>query len=333
MIILGAGMAGLLAANILRNHLPLVIERKDHLPDNHHALLRFRTDAVSQATGIPFKKVMVNKAIVLPTGQVTTTSDLKYSNMYALKVTGSVASRSIMSLAPAERFIAPHNFVERMANSARVELGRSASADIFASEPRKPIISTIPMPAMMDLLGWDLPRPDFLARAIVVLSAEIVAPSCDVYQTLYYPGANTPVYRISITGRQLIVEAMADLVKEQMLRVGVVEESDRADSMSSWANAIIQSAMVDLGISNSDYDYEIKKISTQPLGKIHTNDRAGCRTFIHRASEDHHIYSLGRFATWRQILMDDLVKDVRFVEEFITQRDLYSARAHTIKGV
>lgn len=38
------------------------------------------------------------------------------------------------------------------------------------------------------------------------------------------------------------------------------------------------------------------------------------------------IYSLGRFATWRQILMDDVVKDVKVIEQLIEQRDNYSRR-------
>jgi hypothetical protein len=63
MIIYGAGLAGLLAGNMLRGRLPVVKEGQSSLPNNHSALLRFRTDKVGTACAIKFKKVKVNKAI------------------------------------------------------------------------------------------------------------------------------------------------------------------------------------------------------------------------------------------------------------------------------
>ena len=57
MIIYGAGMGGLLTANMLRRYNPTIKEAQPSLPNNHDALLRFRSDKVAIATGIPFKKV------------------------------------------------------------------------------------------------------------------------------------------------------------------------------------------------------------------------------------------------------------------------------------
>ena len=61
--IYGAGLAGLLAANMLRGMSPTVFEAQGSLPNNHGALLRFRSDKAGTACGIPFKKVHVTKAI------------------------------------------------------------------------------------------------------------------------------------------------------------------------------------------------------------------------------------------------------------------------------
>jgi Flp pilus assembly protein CpaB len=116
MRIYGAGLAGLLAANMLRRYKPEVHEAQPSLPNNHEALLRFRSDAVARATGIPFRKVLVHKAI-LYRGQLITTPNLRLSNMYSQKVTGEVTNRSILSLDSAERFIAPPNLIELLANS------------------------------------------------------------------------------------------------------------------------------------------------------------------------------------------------------------------------
>ena len=63
MKIIGAGMSGLLAGQFFRSNKPLVIEKQDSLPNNHKALLRFRTEAVSELSGIRFKSVNVQKMI------------------------------------------------------------------------------------------------------------------------------------------------------------------------------------------------------------------------------------------------------------------------------
>jgi hypothetical protein len=50
MKIIGAGMAGLIAGHMLRRHSPEIHEAASSLPNNHSALLRFRSDAVAKAT-------------------------------------------------------------------------------------------------------------------------------------------------------------------------------------------------------------------------------------------------------------------------------------------
>lgn len=80
--IYGAGLAGLLAANMLRGMSPTVFEAQGSLPNNHGALLRFRSDKAGTACGIPFKKVHVTKAIKYD-GKITTEPNLFLSNMYS----------------------------------------------------------------------------------------------------------------------------------------------------------------------------------------------------------------------------------------------------------
>ena len=57
MYILGAGMAGLLAGWI--NPIAEILEAAPKIQQNHKALFRCKTDAISKYTGIPFKKVKV----------------------------------------------------------------------------------------------------------------------------------------------------------------------------------------------------------------------------------------------------------------------------------
>ena len=46
MKIIGAGLTGLLAANILRNYEPHVVEARESLPHNHGGVLRFPSPRV-----------------------------------------------------------------------------------------------------------------------------------------------------------------------------------------------------------------------------------------------------------------------------------------------
>src|SRR5262245_20189064 len=59
MIIWGAGLAGLLAGTQFQT--ATIVEAGPEGMANHMAVLRFRTSAVGDATGIPFRKVKVYK--------------------------------------------------------------------------------------------------------------------------------------------------------------------------------------------------------------------------------------------------------------------------------
>jgi 2-polyprenyl-6-methoxyphenol hydroxylase-like FAD-dependent oxidoreductase len=45
-VVVGAGMAGLLAGSMLRKDCPLILEARERLPHNHSAVLRFRSSIV-----------------------------------------------------------------------------------------------------------------------------------------------------------------------------------------------------------------------------------------------------------------------------------------------
>jgi hypothetical protein len=56
---------------------------------------------------------------------------------------------------------------------------------------------------------------------------------------------------------------------------------------------------------------------TQKYGKITPIDDRVRKDFMLHLSKKYNIYSLGRFATWRQILLDDVCKDLRVIESLI----------------
>jgi hypothetical protein len=321
MIIYGAGLAGLLAGNMLRGLIPVVKEGQSSLPNNHSALLRFRTDKVGTACAIKFKKVKVNKAIKY-NNQIFTEPNLFLSNLYSQKVTGSILTRSINNLEPVNRYIAPTRLISMMAENCDVEYNQYLTMEAITARERAkskwidrhthspPIISTIPMPTLMKIVGWD-EVPDFPKQKIWTERAIIEHPHCDVYQTIYYPDELSPYYRISVIGNVIISEA--------------IRKPD------SYAGAHIMGALRD--------DFGIKttmltdiETSEQEYGKIMPIDEKLRKEFIYQMTTKYNIYSVGRFATWRQLLLDDVVEDIQHIEHFIRNDTDYSRWIHSQKG-
>lgn len=292
--IVGAGMAGLLAANLLRRHRPVVVEAQPSLPNNHAAVLRFRSSVVSEALGIPFRKVLVRK------GHVPWRNNVADALAYARKNTGTYASdRSIGGPDMVERWIAPPDLIQRMARDVEIIFDRRY--DFLKKNKDAVTISTIPMPYLMVELGYE-PRPEFRWRQGAVLTFRV--RNCDAFASLYVPDPGLPFSRISVTGDRVMVEFPDPLTQEQ--------STDRIPHALD--------AAVLMGIEEEDLMLETIEIRQQPYAKIEPIDERVRRDFMHWCSTvNNHAYSLGRFATWRPgLLLDDLVKDVRMIEAWMS---------------
>jgi hypothetical protein len=312
MIIYGAGMSGLLAATMLRRFDPVIHEAAPELPNNHAALLRFRTDAVSRETGIPFKKVWVQKAVWdSHKSELTTEPNLMLQNLYSMKVSGTIKNRSIGNLSPGERYIAPEDFIAQMAKKLDICYNSSLDKETIDScDKNSSKISTVPMNILMKIAGWsDIPKFEY--KEITTVTATISNFPCEVYQTIYVPQLSYSAYRVSITGDKLIVECIGSL------------EADFC-KYETFLNCYLKMFFGEAGASR----VQVSNIQAknQKYGKlVNSTGRMG-KEFILAMTDLHGIYSLGRFATWRQILMDDVVKDIRVIEQMIEQRDSYSRR-------
>lgn len=299
--IIGAGMAGLLAARMLHRYNPVVYERQKELPNNHSAVLRFRTPKVGEILGVPFRKVKVIKSTAMWHGP--TASMLAYSN----KTTGTYLSdRSLPIKAEiVDRWIAPPNLVTRMAEGVKVVYDTPCDIGKTPNAAGK-YISTIPMPDLMIMLDYK-PQPVFGYS----MSTNIVATldRCDAYVSLYVPDPATPISRISITGDQLVVECL-----------GVPPSSLPAVQQCS----LLKDACRILGI---DYDRTGGRWDCRPqrYGKIAPIDEGERKNFIYWASTlQNKAYSLGRFACWRPgLLLDDVVEDVRAIERMMVVDSRY----------
>lgn len=312
MLIIGAGMAGLVAANYFRKSTPLVIERQASLPHNHRALLRFRTNAISDITGIPFRRVFVQKEIISE-GRPADRPTIRMGNMYGLKVTGEIRSRSVWNLTNDYRYIAPTDFIPLLASGVRCSYGTEFTLKDVRENPG-PIISTIPMPALMRIVGWkDI--PEFSYRPIWAVNVKIVKPPADVFQTLYYPDLNIPIYRASIIGSELIIEF-----------------AEEPADVQNWAREV----SVNFGLPAESLEFSEDPVCIrQEYGKIVPIEEGLRQEFIYSMTRNFGIYSLGRYATWRQILLDDLQKDLKTIETLIgaeSKRKLYMGSLQSIRS-
>lgn len=297
-VIIGAGLAGLLAAHAWPNS--RVLEVAPRPTSTHQALLRFRTDAVARLTGIDFRKVRVHKAI-WSEGRYTPTT-IRAANMYSAKVLGRLAGeRSIWNLDPVDRYIAPNDFYDQLlaAVGDRIEWGAEADFRPIGA----PYISTAPLPTVLASVGYEA-QETFRRAAITVIKFDI--EGADVFQTVYFPDAETPMYRASITGSTLIVEAM-----------------DTPVALHDWlprAKILLQRAF---GVRIEQMRY--LSAVEQRYGKIVPLEDVARKRLLFALTQQHDIYSLGRFATWRNILLDDVVDDIAVIKRLL-RSDTYAAR-------
>lgn len=306
MNIIGAGMAGLLAGGMIRDQSVSIWESAASLPNNHSAVLRFRSSIVGDALDIPFKKVKMMKTTDPWRNPVAD------AMAYSLKTNGTASLRSVATANGeiSERYIAPENLIQ--------ELRKRVTGDVFFDIKigtdalefmSRPIISTIPMPVLMKLLKYDeIPKFSYVNG----FNINCLVPKSDAYVSLYVPNPYREFNRVSLTGQKLTIEFSFPELTNEELKIKAEEISND----ESAVNLLVLDALYCLGME--DCEWQDAKLSMQPYSKILPIDEGERRRFILWASDNFGIYSLGRFATWRPgLLMDDVVNDVRVIRKII----------------
>jgi hypothetical protein len=115
--------------------------------------------------------------------------------------------------------------------------------------------------------------------------------------TYYFTGTNTAVYRASIVEDELIIESTFSIMKED-----VVEVSNAFGLMGIKIEPIVENYV-------------------QSYGKINPLNANVRKDMLYRITQDYSIYSLGRFATWRNITLDDVYLDVLKIKSWINQSE------------
>lgn len=301
--IIGAGMAGLLAGAMFRQNAQ-VYEAAKSLPNNHHALLRFRSDEIAHHLNIPFHEVEVLKIVKPWRNQIADAVG------YSMKSNGRASLRSIKTAQGKvdKRYIAPPDFIQALEELQAKPVAYGQCLDLAGLQElgeRGPVISTIPMPMLMDLLNWP-DKPSFEYRHGWVVKADIHAP-CDLCATIYYPDPEVPIIRATLTG--------------ELLQVELVERFDQA----AWAvDRIMEMVLKDFGLDKASYAAELVQQRYAKIVPVEDRER---RRFIMWATDEYNIFSLGRFAIWKPgLLLDDVFHDCRKIMAMIGDGHNYSGR-------
>src|SRR3990172_6380067 len=186
MIIVGAGLAGLLAAHAWPT--ASIVEASPGPTLNHAALLRFRTDIVSRLAGIEFRKVRVHKGIWFD--DRFNAPNIQLANLYSSKVLGTLMERSVWDIEPVDRWIAPESFYEELIESVgkrvvwgeEFDWGGTVGTDVTTQS----IINTAPLPVLVKQFGFDPKGTLAFARAPITVQRFRLMRS-DVFQTVYFP--------------------------------------------------------------------------------------------------------------------------------------------------
>jgi len=305
--IIGAGMAGLVAGAFLREQAKCIWEAQSGIPNNHSALLRFRSSVIGDVLNIPFKPVDVMKAVV------TTGNPVRDAVLYSIKTTGTPAIRSIVSAQGTidKRWIAPRNFIGYLSNAVHcpVEFDKYFTLNTIKEIGDDPIISTIPMPILATLLGYN-ELPHFYVATGWTITADL--NDSDVYATLYIPGHESKAYRASITGNKLIVEYAFPNMSEDASEAAMHKVKDYPNELKKELHLILSM----FGLTTDRLATAVPKVKKQSYAKIMPIDDDARKRFIIWATDQHNIFALGRFATWRPGLMvDDLINDLRVIQK------------------
>lgn len=283
MIILGAGLTGCIAAHVFKEAQLIEPLAK---PSLHKAVLRFRSDAIAQITGIPFRKVEVRKGLI--SQGVWAEPNIRLLNQYSQKVAGGTYERSVGNLSTDVRWVAPIDFHQRMLDNLGPRVVLGSFPDI--EELQRPVVSTLPLPVLIKQFNLD---SGFLnvhsARPIYVTT--VTLHDCDVFQTAYDCDLGSDVYRASITGNQLIIESVQPITKMNV------------NYVCDW-----------FGVECYD-DYVMN--TEQKFGKFIPLEDEFRKDYMYMLTNQYGIYSLGRHATWRKIVLDDVVNDINRIESML----------------
>jgi len=291
--VIGAGIAGLIAEGAMLktfgNDIAVFDDKpKKGLSDGHKAVMRLRDRSIKEYVNCDLKKIKAQKAI-LHKGVLYDRPNLLLNNLYSLKAYGSLGNRSLSSLGDVDRYLISNirandiNYIKE-----KVYIILKDKKLVLESESKYDYdicISTVPMPALLKMCGLKY-HVKFDYRPIFVTRAKLNIRS-NIHQTLYFTDSRSTIpYRMTIQDEDVIAESM----------FGATDMYNSIEQFGLNRNHIIDGTI---------------DITKQDFGKIEPIDDNLRRRILMDLTDEFGIYSLGRFATWRSLRIDQVVEDVK----------------------
>ena len=293
-IILGAGISGALAAKFFNTE--EIYDKANAPVNNHHAVMRIKDPRVGMLLGSNMESVSVKKGVYFK-GVMWDKTNITINNMYSLKVSGQLSYKSILDLSDCSRFLLSdwdikninygYDFVSINKNSLVFAYNNEYIQKEFDF-----CISTIPIQHMIKISGIFDELPEFKYNPIFVTRFNLNIDST-VHQTIYFPDNCFNSYRVTIEGKQIIFEAINSFPDETE----------------------IEKIICLFGIST--LNIENKQEFVQKIGKIVPYDDKYRKFILNELTEKFNLFSLGRFAIWKQIRSDDVIKDLEVIQKMI----------------
>ena len=302
-VIIGSGVAGCLAASYFKNEDVTVIEKDSEINflKNHQAIFRMKEDKAALILGKRVEQIDIEKNYVHE-NKIYTEPNILLKNSYSLKVSGNLEKRSIFKKNDGMRY----QFIDDEFNlncelKTSVGITRIESGKIFYNEGAAFInydlcISTIPFPAFLDIVSEKIKFDfKFQTMKINILQSELFyKENKNVFQTIYFSGSETPIYRITLQGKKVICESK------------FCKHSELLDHFSK--------AIKFFGLEFSDFiDHQITENKTGKIGEIDENLRKG---ILSKLTDKYGVYFLGRTSIWKPgVMIDDLVYDIEKINK------------------
>lgn len=344
MHILGLGLSSLMAYNYLYSKgmdVTLVCDSSEYdkiqrdPAGAHRAVLRFKTNLVSELTGIPMEQITIQKGIVNLTGY-NIPSSIEAMNAYSFKVTGALTRRSIMNteqnarsscINDSIRYLPPKDFIRRLLSNVKhfkfldAAIGQTYSSYIeehIHSTEKQPIISTIPLTMWYNIDNGEKDENTLQgAKSILVTTAKLNGVISNLHQTIYYPFGligMPSLYRATMEGDTIIAEFMLG------------KQTNFLSSDKSINSALVR-ILETFGIYLNGDGYKLTLTNltrdAYPRGKLNPlkMDDKQRKALIYNLTNKHRVYSLGRWATYRSIGMDAIANDLLKIERLLRMDD------------
>ncbi len=305
MVIIGAGLAGTAAKNFFSNKSVEVFDSRNKDEGwSHKALMRIRDPALGNYLGCKLKKIQAYKCIYYD-GKIYDTYQHNLSNMYSMKVSGSIINRSIDKLGWEERYLVEGEIDTEGVNFNKKVISIKDNIITFddgSSNNYDEMINTMPLPDIAKVCGIETEETfTKKSRTIIVKIIPLLIES-NVNQTVYFPSLSYGLYRATLQENKIIAEILFD----ESILLGYEWSLFSKDLFKVF------------GLCDEKF-YDLNKISTyyQSNGKLIPINNEYRKYLILELTERFGIYSLGRYATWRNITSEDIIPDIEKISHLM----------------